>query len=317
MTRVRRALGWVVDRTLGAAVAERAESHGASGVMPRWALVGGFWIVQALAVTVMSPLVFLVGMSSDVGGEWMRLLIEPEYWLVMAIALGVVTLMQAVLLWPVRRPGSSGRGWPLALSAAVAGAMGSLLLGAMVLVVADAAWLIEEATPVEWGMTESTLEMVGRPMMWVCVGGSWLVMTPLIWVFVRRGERETALSRVASQVFMGTVIEAAAVVPIDVMIRRKQDCYCEHGTMWALVVCIGVGTVAAGPAAWLPMLARRRKRWYRHRCGACGYDMRGSLKAERCPECGCGWRAGRGRRSGAGEAGDSSVNNEGRREHTG
>jgi rubrerythrin len=53
---------------------------------------------------------------------------------------------------------------------------------------------------------------------------------------------------------------------------------------------MSVGIVALGPAVLLPILSRRRKRWYAGRCDACGYDMTGTPSADRCPECGAGWR---------------------------
>jgi len=49
--------------------------------------------------------------------------------------------------------------------------------------------------------------------------------------------------------------------------------------------------VLLGPAVLLPALGRRRKRYYQSNCPVCGYDMSGNAAAERCPECGSGWKA--------------------------
>jgi hypothetical protein len=119
---------------------------------------------------------------------------------------------------------------------------------------------------------------------------NWAVATPLLARFVRKRGVDDGLGRVAAWLFTGSVIEAAAVIPLDVMVRRKTDCYCGEGTLWTLTICWGIGGLALGPAVWLIPLAKRRKRWYGGRCAACGYDMRGSMTTERCPECGIGWK---------------------------
>ena len=119
---------------------------------------------------------------------------------------------------------------------------------------------------------------------------AWAVATPLLVVFLSRGKRETRLGRLASLLFMGTVVEAAAIVPLDVMMRRKTDCYCDTGTFYALSACGTVGLFALGPAILLPILAKRRKRWYLGHCDVCGYDMSATPRAARCSECGAGWR---------------------------
>ncbi len=121
---------------------------------------------------------------------------------------------------------------------------------------------------------------------------SWTIATPLLWRFVKRRPADTALSRIASMLFFGTCIEVAASIPIDVMIRRKTECYCGEATFWSLSISWGLGSLALGPMVFLIPFSQRRKRWYAGRCEVCGYDMSGLPRAERCPECGAGWRAG-------------------------
>jgi hypothetical protein len=123
------------------------------------------------------------------------------------------------------------------------------------------------------------------------VGLTWIIATPLLIRFSRRVPVEDALGRIAARLFLGTVIEAAAVIPIDVMVRRKSQCYCAEGTLWTLTLCWGMGAVFLGPAIWLIPLARRRRRWLAGHCDVCDYDMSACMGAERCPECGSGWRA--------------------------
>ena len=189
---------------------------------------------------------------------------------------------QAVLLWPVRRPAprmnAGASAWMSVGTAALACA---LLTGGGLAAAADLVWL-------------ATKQDIADPAVWTICGAivlTWALFTPLLMSFCRRHRRETALTRLASRLFLGTIIEAAAIIPLDVMVRRRASCYCGHGTYWALIICGSVGFFALGPAVLLPILARRRKRWYGGHCDACGYDMSGTPGADRCPECGAGWRA--------------------------
>jgi hypothetical protein len=169
---------------------------------------------------------------------------------------------------------------PIGVSIAIAGAVSAaLLLGAALAVMEG----IEQATG---------SNLFDDAWQWPILGSiavGWAVGTPLIWAFVRRGPRESRLARLASRLFLGTVIETVAVIPLDVMVRRKTDCYCGEGTFWSLVLCGSAGFLMLGPGVFF-LLGRRRRRWLAGRCEVCEYDMSGCMDAERCPECGAGWR---------------------------
>ncbi|MCL4221997.1 MAG: hypothetical protein KJZ65_11590 [Phycisphaerales bacterium] len=130
---------------------------------------------------------------------------------------------------------------------------------------------------------------------WLVIGGGplvlgWAVSTPLLLAFIRGRDTETALKRLASLIFLGTCVEILAIIPMDVFTRRKSSCYCSEGTYWALIALVPLGFVALGPMIFLVAASKRRKRYAAGCCEICGYDMRGHLKAERCPECGVGWK---------------------------
>lgn len=118
----------------------------------------------------------------------------------------------------------------------------------------------------------------------------WVFATPLLGSFLRRQPGETRLHLVAKRLFIGSVVETVSMIPLDVMVRRKSNCYCGEGTFWALVICSTVGLIALGPMIFLLPLGRRRRRLELDCCPLCGYDMSATPKAERCPECGAGWR---------------------------
>jgi hypothetical protein len=249
-----------------------------------------FWLGQGIAIGVLLAL-FAASYENRPFHSWIQILISWEFLVSVAIAVVSLAILQTLLLLPVRRPDRSGQGMPLWITAGLAALVGSLLLIGLVLALSDAAWLWDQyfASTLRSGQDEAA-PFPFTAAWFVMLGVSWALFTPLLAAFLRKGDTESALARLASSLFLGTVIEAVAIIPLDIMVRRKTSCYCGQGTFLALVTCIGLGTLLAGPAAWLPLLARRRKRWYRNHCPRCGYDMHGCLQADQCPECGTGWK---------------------------
>jgi hypothetical protein len=206
----------------------------------------------------------------------------------LAALLGVLVLtgLQGILLLPIRRPREvGGKGVPAWVMLTVVGLAVSFLPAAFLMAVVH----LLESYGVSGPFTDSSL--------WITLGvvvlATWMVTTPLLIRFSRRKRPETFLARLSARIFTGTIIEAAAIIPMDVLLRRREDCACATGTLWAMAVCGTVGMFALGPAIFVPVFARRRRRWYLGKCEGCGYDIRATPRAERCPECGMGWRQGR------------------------
>ncbi len=201
---------------------------------------------------------------------------DDDEWLWVFLAAGAILSVAATVALRLRYPDRT----PIGVSIAIAGAASvALLLGATVAIMEG----VDQATG---------SNLIDGDWAWLILGSialAWTVGTPLIWAFVRRGPRETRLQRLASLLFLGTVVEAVAVIPLDVMVRRKTDCYCGEGTFWSLVLCGSAGFLMLGPGVFF-LLGRRRRRWLAGRCEVCEYDMSGCMDAERCPECGAGWR---------------------------
>lgn len=251
----------------------------------RWLLIALLGLVEGAIIYALAAL-----WLSDLGESftldlWLMAIAEPAVAVYGGVWTGLILLGQLLLVLPVRRPsGRRDRGAPLALSLAVAGAGCALLLSGLILALLElgGAWgpVKDNSSAWLWAM------LIPLP--------AWLVCTPLLAAFSRRRRREAFLSRVAAGLFLGSMVEAAAVIPLDVMIRRRTSCYCEEATFFTLMFCGTVGLFAMGPAIVLPLVARRRKRWLRGHCDWCGYDMHG-LRAgggepDRCPECGVGWK---------------------------
>ena len=257
----------------------------------RWKFLLLWWFCQSFFITVFMMVMGwqarVVDSSRNVAfglselSELGEQIVHPEAWtfgLELSIAMA---FLQAILIFPIRRPRpTQSRGMPVLLALAVAG-----LLIAVLLVAAGA--LVVAAVDLAIGLAITDISV------WTMAGlglGTWGVSTVLLvrWSVGRR--HEDVLSRVAHRILQGTILEFIAMIPIDVMIRRRTSCYCDEQTFWVLIGCGVIGTIALGPAVWVPMIARRRKAWYGGRCAVCGYDMRSTMDAACCPECGTGWK---------------------------
>ncbi len=241
---------------------------------PWWArrrrrLIGLYWLAQLVAVYFVSlPL------------TWMNLE-EPSFLRTIAplVFVAVFFGLQMLFLLPVRRPRAGTGGVSVLISLAVGGLLVAALAAAAVIAIAQLV-----------GAYGDDFEQYGWLLLGAVMGGTWLISTPLLIAFCRRGQRERVLRRLSAGLFLGTMIEAAAIIPLDVLVRRREDCICATGTYLALAICSAVGLFVLGPAILVPLLARQRRRWYAGHCEVCGYDMSGKRDADCCPECGAGWR---------------------------
>lgn len=245
----------------------------------KWVLVAIWWVLQGCAL-LLAAVVFFDWKAGPIA--WVlrvpKLLADEP--LVLAGYYGAFVTLQGLFLVPVRKPIPGTRGWSVRVSLAVAGFLIALLTVGVFLFIQDELWLLNgaEADIFPW-----------IPAFVATLGVTWVVATALLIAFCKRGPRESLLARVSAGLFLGTMVEVAALIPLHVLVRRKSDCYCDRGTFWALVICASVGTLVIGPAIFLPLLAHRRRRWYEGRCEICGFDVTATPDAERCPSCGSGW----------------------------
>lgn len=264
----------------------------------KWTLVACFWVVQALTAYVGCAFLWRsvegvdgpngVLIPAVSGPAFASILTNAEYLMWCGAFAVAVPILQLLFLLPVRKPRvASGGGWfgsgghaPAWLSAAV----GGLCIAGMIV----AAWF---AASEVWDQYVFDIpRYASRSILIAFITVSWLAGTALILAFCRGPRREDVLSRLAARILLGTIVEIAAIIPLDALVRKRETCHCWAGTYFALLICGAVGAVVFGPAVFLPVLVRRRKRFYQGRCQVCGYDMSATPKADRCSECGSGWK---------------------------
>lgn len=264
----------------------------------KWTWAGLYWAGQGLLLWAVGPW-FIIADGHVSIDRVLGALTDPQW---IAWSMGVAAAiagLQAALLSAVAAPTPRRLGGsPLWISCAVGGLAVAGILGALLWAAGDLMWVLGVVGKGDQGFASPGRVSREALLFPLSFGGgvllllNWTVGTLLLVAFCRGREKHTALGRAAAVLFTGTIVEIAAVMPLDAMVRKKSDCHCGQGTYVALIAAGIAGLIALGPAILVPLLGRRRKRWYGGACEACGYDMRALPDAPRCPECGAGWRDG-------------------------
>lgn len=269
------------------------------------------WLIIPIALALYVYLLHIIGLTFLLGAWYYYQPIEPQtfYWseLIDVInpigvaytwpVLLVMLIAQAFILWPVRRfhqgRVESGRViWPSLLAL---GFVLGLLCLALLAAIVDVGhyyynWQSSWADLFgEDGFFKAHVTGVTGPIL----ATSWTIWTVLLWLFIQGGRtRESTISRLLGLLFAGSMIELALVIPADVVVRRRESCYCETGTFYAIMVTGCIALFTMGPLCVLMVLTKHRRAFYRSHCPACGY-AKGPVtrRPDRCPECGAKWKA--------------------------
>lgn len=224
----------------------------------------------------------------DGAGE---LLSEPQWWASALIGCGIIAVTQYLFLLPVvwLKPPEGTRPRSLTRSLILGALVAALLTGGLGLGVAELAGslLIGDFQHDPWA-DELLGEVWIGPAILVTLLGSWVFWSMVLLVFSRRLWPDTVLGRLVILLLGGTIVELLVVVPIDIMVRRRSDCYCAAGTFWSLCVA-AVGLVwLTGPGIVFALTARRRRMARQTHCAGCG-QPKGPSPGPVCPECGYAW----------------------------
>lgn len=198
----------------------------------------------------------------------------------------LVAVTQGLFLLPiVRRPTRGGRK-SLLLSFVMVGVVAAGLATGLFLAIACGLKLLLTAG------VESEFEFDGlwQWMAWIAapLAASWIFWTCMIWSFGKRERDPRKLQRLIGLLLGGTLIEIIIVLPLDIMVRRRTDCYCSTGTAHTLGFATWAALWLAGPGIVLAALSKRRRLWSESHCASCGY-AKGPSPGACCPECGYEW----------------------------
>ncbi len=256
----------------------------------RWRIAIAYWTVLFILATFATAAWAAVSVSVngpqgnyfgfDGISDTFRIMTDLSFITFMVITMGVFIGLQLLMLLPVRYPRTKTRGKPVWLAIAAASLLAAILVVALIAAVVGVLgeYDLLDSIPIDswWGVAG-------------VVAVHWALMVPLMAAFVKRQHGESVTRKLSMLLFVGSIVDVAAMIPLDVMIRRKTDCYSWSTSMFSLGTAAAIGMLAMGPAVWLPISCRRRRRWFETRCSACGYDMTGG--GTQCPECGTAFQA--------------------------
>jgi hypothetical protein len=244
-----------------------------------------WWATQSVVLYLAVPLApFLAGESHYDLGDWSKTLVDGGYALSMLVLCGAFAALQWGYLRPVRPPSAATRPVRLVWSMLIGALCASAMLMAVLFATGGVAHDLFGMRPGPFESDAAGWTVLGLFLL------NWGLATPLLLAFTDRSPtRDDHLARVATWLFAGTVIEVLAAIPLDLLARRNEDCWCSRGTLWTIAVAVTVGTILFGPVVFLVLLVRRRRRWPSGRCLGCGADVGEELDVRRCPACGAGW----------------------------
>ena len=210
---------------------------------------------------------------------------ELEWWLLGVLPGLLIAITQYLFIVPVLdvRVRMTRDGRPLLRSLIGAAFVAALGMTALLLALSDVVWLVQrgEAREYEayWSLTTVVLTVLA------C---SWLIWTPLLAIFSRRRPHRTTPGRLVGLLLGGTIAEMVVIIPVDVLVRYRNSCYCAtasfHATWLATLALLWL----TGPGIVLAVTSKRRRAWLEHHCASCGY-AKGPSPGSACPECGYAW----------------------------
>lgn len=218
---------------------------------------------------------------------------DPPWWIFCGVPALLIVVTQVLFLWPLRGGIIRARpdGKPLMKTIIVAGFVAAVMTLALLLGIAATVQLI-------WAMSTASDPAdfdPGETGMWIAIVicgaalvGSWILWTIVLKRFASRHPPDTQFSKIVGLLLAGTVIETVVLLPTDIMLRRRTDCYCGTGGFYALCFSAWALLWLCGPGAYLAVTSKRRRAWATGHCVRCGY-AKGPSPAAKCPECGHDW----------------------------
>ncbi len=198
-----------------------------------------------------------------------------EHLTLLAVASFAATLqlMLAAPAVPPFRAAQEGRSMRQAVVAA------AIVAGALVTSIGFAA--IEALVVLINGSIEDPgLMVVALVATWLLSSAAW---STVLW---RAGSESNpdAVSRLVRAAFRGSALQVVLGLPLYVIVRRKESCWCSLVTFWSLCVGFASMILLCGPGTVLLLTRGHRRAWRQGACGACGHLR--SPESDRCPECG-------------------------------
>lgn len=266
----------------------------------RLVLLGCVLIANTLTLGVVGTLAVALLMGefkwSDLGAIFTDKIVQQGSITLIWLPASIVSITQLLFVLPVfsMRLNASERGRSMVLSVVGAALVAAILFLGLFVGLSELIYFVVTGK-VEVGDffgeyidRYAARSFIERWAWWPFVLASWMVWTPILLFFCRQTPPSRLHSRLAFWLLGGTLAEVMVVVPLDIFVRRKSNCYCNTGTFCALVLSSFALLWLSGPGIVLALTSKRRRWWREMRCDECGYE-KGPSPGSRCPECGSDW----------------------------
>jgi len=207
-----------------------------------------------------------------------RLPMDLDSWWLIWIGAAFIAITQGIFLVPTFSP-ITRAGRPRSLRWTVLAASG---IAAML----STAWLIALLGTI-WLFLGVFLPPLATETL-LAVFAAQLVVTWIVWhrwISRRVMRHDVPEAWIIRRVLAGTGLLIAGTIPLDVIVRRKTQCYCAEGSLIALTWGIGGAFWCFGPAIFLGRTRRMRHALRGAFCRGCGH-ARSPAGEPICPECG-------------------------------
>lgn len=256
----------------------------------RWVVILGLTVGVALA------LIAFAGAFLSYDAD-----LTADAWAYISVSSLLFVTSQVIFVLPmVMPPKLSTTGRSLRLNILVASFVGATLTVIFAMLVASIITTMIFNLPEEdgWGLYPllysgiwifnlDTSDFTDRTV-WLFIGFlcmSWFIWSLLLYVFVRRRKHDpSALVRITSWLFAGSIVELMLSIPLFIMVNRRSDCYCQTGAFGALVMSVFACLWLFGPCMLIVLIWRKRP-WIKDHCYRCGYPRK-VVGAGSCSECG-------------------------------
>lgn len=193
------------------------------------------------------------------------------------ISSAIIVSTQYVFVLPIIKPPRlTIRGKSLLLSACLASVIAALMTLCVATFVFSVYMTLVKQLPRD--------DEIHEGFFFVVLGVSWLFWTVVLLTFVNRKKRDpSALVRITSWLFAGSIIEFLLSIPLAILVSRRTNCYCSTGSFIALIISFLSAIWLFGPFMIIVIIWRKRP-WTKDHCFNCGYPR--DRTTEVCSECG-------------------------------
>lgn len=269
--------------------------------MTRWRALAAIWIGAAAAWWLLVPIIVMIVVGAS---EWIESgspyvdfrdyvniitlsdgIDDEGAWVLIAVAVFAATL-QLMLVAPAVPPyRAAEQGRPMTQSIVAAAIVAGALVTALAFGAVEALIVLIRMDVLDAPSNDPAWLASGLAVTWLLTSAAW---TAILW---RAGSVASPdrVSRLVRSALQGSALQVVLALPLYVIVRRKESCWCSLLTFWSL--CIGLASMLllCGPGLVLLLTRSHRRLWRQGACTSCGHVR--SPGSNRCPECGAEYAA--------------------------